>query len=443
MTSSGTTQRASDSPAWRLAMADHLEAALRRHVVAVWFPRSIDREAGGFNCDFDRAWRPSGPQERMLEFQSRQTRTAARLAMAYPAEATFAETALHGLQYLRDVMWDHSLGGWFWRVDRDGAPLAGETKHAHGTAYAVGACLEVWRATGSGDALSLARAGCDWLDATLRDDQHGGYHGWARRDGSVILHQDDVPAGGGGTDPLGHAAGLKDVNVHSDLLEMFTLATTAWQEPGPRDRLDEMYVCCQRFMTPQGGMHYAVHADWSPVPGLERYGYPSQTAHRLVVAAPLLGRPVAEALSSARRLVDHVWERAWADGRGVAFAGPAASPDNLEGHGLIVPSRSWWVQTEALKALLFLGLHDDSERRATYLGRFLDLLAFVEEHMVDRRCGGWHTRAVSDRPAWQRAVMRVAPLGGRKGGPWKDASHEGDFYLEAVRMLRGTSASGE
>ena len=106
----------------------------------MWFPRCVDRLRGGYDCDFDRRWRHRGPQHRLLEFQGRQMRTAARLALAFPEEDRFADFALHGLRYLRDVMWDRRYGGWYALMAADGTPLAGGTKHAHGTASAAQGC---------------------------------------------------------------------------------------------------------------------------------------------------------------------------------------------------------------------------------------------------------------------------------------------------------------
>ena len=54
-----------------------LENRLRGDVIDAWFPRCIDRDRGGYNCDFDRRWNLNGPQDRLLEFQARQMRSAA------------------------------------------------------------------------------------------------------------------------------------------------------------------------------------------------------------------------------------------------------------------------------------------------------------------------------------------------------------------------------
>ena len=65
------------------ALRGELEGELRR-LVSVWFPRSVDEEHGGFVCDFDYKWRPSGAQRKMLEYQARQTLAAARAAGRFP-----------------------------------------------------------------------------------------------------------------------------------------------------------------------------------------------------------------------------------------------------------------------------------------------------------------------------------------------------------------------
>ena len=142
-----------------MARVEELESVLRRHVLEAWFPRSLDHEAGGFLCDFDRSWTSCGPHDKLLEFQARQTLTAADASRAYPDDPRYLTATLHGFRYLRDVLWDHDAGGWFHRLDRGGRPLEAETKHAHGAAYAIEACAAVYAATGDASALDLRAPG--------------------------------------------------------------------------------------------------------------------------------------------------------------------------------------------------------------------------------------------------------------------------------------------
>ena len=66
-TARGAGGRGVTQPDWSLRMnaetrvgkvsmptSEECEDVLRRHVIDVWFPRSLDLEWGGFFCDFDR-----------------------------------------------------------------------------------------------------------------------------------------------------------------------------------------------------------------------------------------------------------------------------------------------------------------------------------------------------------------------------------------------------
>jgi Hexapeptide repeat of succinyl-transferase len=58
----------------------------------------------------------------MLEYQARQTMAAAESAAHSADFALWREIAIHGFQYLKESMWDHSLGGWYRMLDRTGTP---------------------------------------------------------------------------------------------------------------------------------------------------------------------------------------------------------------------------------------------------------------------------------------------------------------------------------
>src|SRR5687767_8557737 len=113
------------------SVGSYFEAVLKRHVVNAWFPRSLDHEYGGFLCDFDCRWRSCGPNEKLLEFQARQTWFAAEACRCYPQNKYLLEGMKHGFSHLRHAFWDKSEGGWFHRLDRAGHPIQSHTKHAH------------------------------------------------------------------------------------------------------------------------------------------------------------------------------------------------------------------------------------------------------------------------------------------------------------------------
>jgi mannobiose 2-epimerase len=404
---------------------------LRRHVLDPWFPRSLDLDAGGFLCDFDRAWRPDGPHDKLLEFQARQTWVAADAARARPDDPRFRRAAEHGFRWLRDVQWDREAGGWFNRLDRSGRPLRGAVKHAHGTAYAIAACAAVHAATADAAALELAREGFDWLERCARDRRHGGWLGFLARDGSPITAVS--PLWPSPTDPISTPVGFKDVNVHSDLLETFLLLGAEAPDPRVEERTAEaVEILCTRFRATDGVLHHTVRPDWTPVPHLTQFGNQLQTAFRLDAAGAVLGD--RERLGGvAARLVHEALRLGWDRARGGFFdAGPGTPRSSL---GLLRPlaaSKSWWPQFEGLKAMVRV-LQRDPEDGVCRAG-VARVWTYVRRHLLDGRFGGVHAMGLDTLPAWRRGLgLRAAPRRfTRKGSVWKDASHDGRALLYAA-----------
>ena len=167
----------------QLSLRNELEAELRR-LLAVWFPRSVDRDNGGFLCDFDYRWKPSGSQCKMLEYQARQTLAAARGAAHSSDLNSLRAIATHGFRYLRDTMWDRSWGGWYRLLDQNGNPQELATKHGHGSSYAISACVACYELTDNPECLELAKLAFSWLEEKAHDAQHGGYFVFYQRDGT-------------------------------------------------------------------------------------------------------------------------------------------------------------------------------------------------------------------------------------------------------------------
>ena len=419
--------------------AEAFETALRRHVLEAWFPRCLDHIHGGFLCDFDRTWKPCGPQDKLLEFQARQTLMAADACRRYPADERLRQAALHGLRYLDEVMWDGVNGGWFHRLNRSGQPLESHTKHAHGAAYAIEACAAVHEATGDPAALRLAQHGFDWLDHCAYDREFGGYFGFLTHDNVVIRQPSDCPWRST-SDTIGTEIGLKDANVHSDLLETFIELYRVWPDGRVGERLAEVLdLVSEKMLVPStGALHIFVTADWRPLPHLSRAGYQCQTAYRFITACGLTGDP-DRLRRMASRLLDHAL-RYTRDGQGgFCYAGPGTSPQFLEGMDLLIKQKLWWVQAEALRALLAVSRL--FPEREDYREHFEALWEYIQRELFDHDHGGVYWTALDCQPNWRRRLgARFAPAAiTKKGDEWKDASHDGRALLYCVEHLaRGT-----
>src|SRR2546423_1006472 len=115
-------------------IAEQAGSALGRHVLEPLATRCLDREYGGFLVDFDECWRPRGPHVKSLEHAARTTGVFALLHRVMPGEGC-DRLALHGCDFLRQIMWDGDYGGFFARVDRQGRPLWDGLKHPHAVTY--------------------------------------------------------------------------------------------------------------------------------------------------------------------------------------------------------------------------------------------------------------------------------------------------------------------
>jgi mannobiose 2-epimerase len=424
----------------RLPTANELEVVLQRHVIDTWFPRCIDDHYGGFLCDFDRAWRPCGTHDKLLEFQARQTWFAAEALQHAPHDERLRQAALHGFRCLRDVMWDHKAGGWFHRTDRAGGPLEARTKHVHGTAYAIAACTAVHVATGEVDALPLAREGFLWLEQYAHDKKDGGYFGFFTQNGTVIRDPFDCPWPAE-TDTIDTPIGLKDGNVHSDLLQTLTYLYRVWPDPKVAERLREIArLLCDKMLLSHGALFFFCQPDWKPTPHLMRYGYSFQLAHRLLAARDVLDAQ-EKIIGIARRIEDFALRQAWDAAKGGFFyAGPSSPPARLEDTDLLVRKKAWWVQFEALKALLTLGRV--VEDNGIYLRAFAVLWRYLHGHFIDNQYGGFYTTGLENLPHWRRRLgARFAPRDfTRKGSVWKDGSHDGRALLSCLTLLRNPNS---
>ncbi len=415
-----------------------VEAVLRRHVLDAWFPRCLDLDQGGFRCDFDRAWRERGPHDKFLEFQARQTMLAAESALAFPRDPGLRAATLHGFRFLKDRLWDREYGGWFHRLDRAGAPLEAETKHSHGAAYAIEASVAVYQATGEREALDHALEGFEWLERCAHDQRHGGYFGFLTRDGRPITEPDRTPWKTS-VDTIGTEIGIKDANVHSDLLETLVVLYRAAPETRVEARLTEVLdiICNRMTVAATGAMHIFALPDWTPLPHLARSGYQAQGAFRVSEAVGLVGDS-AQLRQSSERLLDHAL-RYFHDPihGGFFYGGPGSDPLWFEDYSLVVRWKPWWIEGEILKALIAIGSNAADPGR--YLDHAASLWRYIERNLLDHRHGGFYARGldtVRRRRRWMGPALAPANVT-RKGDVWKDGSHEGRALLYCLAALGG------
>ena len=399
-----------------------MEVNLRKHVLAPWYPRAVDRRYGGFQQNFAEDWSPEPDGSRSLVYQCRLTWVAAQAARRYPEEAEFwLPMVRHGWEALSGPLWDADHGGWYWELGYpSGQPDAGRgtEKHAYGIAFGIYAASAVYHSTGEAAALRLAQDAFRWLETHAHDSQHGGYLEALSRFGEPLLSETN----GRKTDAIGTVYGRKSMNGHLHLLEAFTALFQLWPDAALRERLEELFhLTLKRIASRSGYLRQFFRTDWRPVLTLASYGHDLEAAYLLTGTARVLGAPGdASTWQSARRLVDRSLRCGWDRISGGFF--DAGIPQLWATRR----QKTWWAQAEGLNALQLMDQRFGSEDRR-YGEAFRRQWEFIERCQVDHRHGGWHSEIAADGSV---------ASGQRKSHPWKDPYHQARALWEVSDRLR-------
>jgi mannobiose 2-epimerase len=372
-------------------LATEMEATLRRDVLGVWFPRSVDKEAGGFHSNFTRDWQRTTSEGKFSVFQGRMVWVAAQVMRQRPElKDQYQPIVAHGFRYLNEVLWDKKHGGFFWGLDEKNESSSRYTdgKHLYGISFGLYGATAAYQATKDPLALDLARKTFQWIDEHAHDSRNGGYFEWLTRDGRVVqpsvANIEVVPV-------AGFPIGYKSMNTHIHLLESFTQLYEVWPDQTLRNRLDELLkVVRDRICVEPGVMNLYFTIDWRPIPDHDSYGHDVETAYLILEAEAALGHmPYTKTERMAKLLVDHALTYGWDEING-GFYRDGTTFGTAEDK-----RKEWWVQFEGLNALLLMHQNygQDSDR---YFKAFEKQWHFIKEHQVDKEYGGVFDTIESD-----------------------------------------------
>jgi mannobiose 2-epimerase len=414
-----------------LRLADEVEGALRRDVLAVWFPRTVDNENGGFYSDFGRDWQVTKSEGKFSVFQGRMTWIAAQVAMRrLELKDQFLPIAQHGVAYLSDVMWDKQYGGFFWGLNDKGqtTPFYSDGKHLYGMSFCLYGLAAAYQATHDPKALEMAQKAFRWMDEHAHDTKNGGYYEWLTREGKVVegdpnaVKLEGVPLA---LFPIGY----KSMNTHIHLLESFTQLYKVWKDETLRQRLEELLAINRDKVSVRPGvMNLYFTNEWQAIPDHDSYGHDIETGYLMQEAEDVLGRghdPKTERM--AKMLVDHALAYGWDENYGGFFQDGTTfgKPESR--------LKEWWVQMEGLNALLLM--HEKyGQQTDVYFKAFQQQWQFIKDYQID--------------PQFHGVYEMIGPDGSQvnanKGRIWKAAYHDGRAFLnvsERLRKLAETSAN--
>ena len=413
-----------------LKLAGEVEAALRKDVLGVWFPRTIDNQNGGFYCNFARDWTRSKSEGKFSVFQGRMTWVAAQVVMHRPdLKDQYLPFVRHGVEYLDQVMWDKKDGGFFWGLDDQGHinDYFTDGKDLYGVSFCIYGVAAAYQATHDPKALDLARRGFLWMDEHAHDSRNGGYFEWLTREGKPVASS----AASGKVDPApvgGFLIGYKSMNTHIHLLESVCQLYEVWKDERVRVRLEELLsIVRDKICVEPGVMNLYFTDEWRAIPDQDSYGHDIETAYLMLEAARLLGRPGdAKTQRMARMLVDHALAYGWDDVYGGFYReGPTVgSAQDLR--------KEWWVQMEGLNVLLLM--HELYGRKTdVYFKIFQKEWEFIRDHQIDHEFGG----------VYDMVERAGKPTDHVKARMWTEAYHDGRAFLKVTGRLRAMAESSK
>jgi mannobiose 2-epimerase len=406
-----------------LHYANEVDTVLRRDILDIWFPRTIDKEHGGFYSDFTRDWQRSKSHGKFSVFQGRMTWIASQVVIRRPdLRDQFLPYVKHGVNYLQNVLWDKKYGGFFLGLDDEGkiSPEFTEGKHLYGMSFAIYGVAAAYQATRDPAALALSQAAFRWIDKHAHDPVNQGYF--------ETLHRDGTPYQVEPYDPIIHDSmlggfpiGYKSMNTHIHLLESFTQLYEVWPDDTLRQRVEELlHVVRDKVAVRPGVMNLYFTNEWRAVPDEDSYGHDVETTYLMRETADVLGgKSDQETDRVGRMLADHSYTYGWDDAHGGLYeSGPfAGKPADLD--------KEWWVQMESLNTLLLLHEKYGSQTDA-YWRRFQQQWQYIQRYQVDSQYHGIYNIIRPDG----------TPATTAKGSIWKAAYHDGRALLNVSERLQ-------
>ncbi len=417
---------------------DEVNDELVQKLLKAWYPRTLDKQMGGFLTNFSHDWQPLDQQNKMIVTQARHLWTLSKAAAIFPDEPMYANAARHAYEFLGTNMWDEDNGGFYWLVNRQGEPvLDGSTnavKRVYGHAFGIYALAAYYAMSGEQAALEDAQQAFHWLDAHAHDSELGGYfptlnQKGQRIDSSMFIREYPMAT-----------YFYKDQNTSIHVLEALTELYHVWPDEVLEARLKEMFHLVRDTLVSEDGyLRLFFYDDWTPVSYRDStqevreanyaidhvsFGHDIETAYLLLEASEALEEyQYAETLEKAKQMVDHTlrWgfdpQKSGIYDRGYYVPGT----DSVE---IIHDHKNWWSQSEGLNSLyMFSTFYPDESK---YREEFDRLWEYTQNYVIDHKHGGWYPDGLDTHP--EAATLQ-------KASPWKGNYHNARALMNLRRMM--------
>ena len=395
-----------------------LEEILTQNIIPFWYPRTIDKENGGYRLHHDIQGRWKGPTNKSSLAQARMVWFFSTLADTKFGNGNHLATARHGYDFLMNHCWDERYGGLYWEVDHAGVKATAPEKHSVCQSFGLYALAAYARISGDTTAEERAQDIFALLNSHAYDDRFGGYREFLRRDWG------EAPEGQ--TLYMKAYPRHKTLNTHSHLLEAFTEYYKLTQDSAVREKIIELVLIQTNSVIRKNGVACTnlFDLDWRPCAGelAERvtYGHDLQNIWTLIEACQTINISVGPLTEFFKNNFEYTIRFGYDYRKGGLYVrGPVNKPANDRAKVL-------WPQAEGLVCSLYMYQLTGEHKYYSY---FRHLLAWIANHQVDWKHGEWYQRITT----LGRAV-------GDKAYAWKTPYHNGRAMILCLDRLSNLAA---
>jgi mannobiose 2-epimerase len=384
---------------------------LGENIVDFFLPACLDTVNGGYmEIEKDGKFLPAG--EKFVLLQARHVWSFSLVAQQGVASAEALDAARAGVEFIETHMRDRTLGGYFSTVTDAGDPLD-RRKHICLNAFVLYAYARHFLASGDTSALTAAQELFYLIEDRARDDRGGGYVEFFTEDWKPI------------TDRKEHnnfsTTGTKTLITHMHIMETYAELYRAWPDPVLRERIEQLiHTVFSKFRHP---FYSRTVNAWTPAWKIvlrrqnlrANYGHDLESIWYIIDACETIGLPIDDMMPRFIEICDHDIKHGYDSKYGGFYSqGPVAVFRALT-------DKVWWVQTEALNAMLTLYRLTGDDR---YYKTYRDVFDFIENHHFAPD-GGW----------WATLHPDGTPKTGLRASRWQGCYHTARSMVMCAHIL--------
>ena len=390
------------------ALRTRIESELIDGILPWWLKHTVDHQKGGFHGEVDGRLKvmEDAPKGSVLN-----TRILWTFSAAYRKYRSleYLEAATRAFDWIQSALVDPVYNGLYWTATANGKP-DNPKKQIYAQAFAIYGLSEYYRACGSKEALSMARAIFRLVEKHGRDDEYGGYVEACQQNWSATNEMRLSPKDR--NDP-------KSMNTHLHVLEAYANLYRCWPDASLREALVSLIRIFIDHIIDSKTAHFHLFfgENWEVRSDVTSFGHDIEGSWLLLEAAEMIeSKALLDELEPiALRMVDATLEEGMDDDHGIISDAYGGGKKNTE--------KEWWSQAEGAVGCLNAYQISGNEK---YLKATKDIWEFLEQYIVDHNEGEWFYMITQDRQPIHRYM---------KAGLWKCPYHNSRACLELMRRI--------